>query len=326
MRKKILKAIERAGKEGILQRALSAVYGFSKSTVSTVLQELESQRIVVRKRVAGKSYRIWSVRYSPFPVEGHLRVGIIRAIEYPSVLLAAENCREVNIHVLLYNNAFSLTKDLAEGYLDAGCSPLITQTLFSLVYRSIRINAGCGFNGGGLVMRKTSPRVFGSSELSTMEYNLHRYMEERGMMGEIKYYSSPLQMMDSLESGDVDAIAIWEPYLTKLSKRYKTIRFEEIFGDYPCCTLASNVRMEKSKEYMTFLERYKEAFEEIDTRMEELVHMESKLFGMPQREIRDAFHGFKYSWKLSIDMVRHTLEKFGIKLSGDMEPRVFKLL
>ena len=326
MRKKILKVVEKAGKEGILQGALTSVYGFSKSTVSTVLQEMEIQGIVVRKRVAGKSYRIWNVRHSPFPVEGHLRVGIIRAIEYPSVLLAAKNCEDVRIHVLLYNNAFSLTKDLAEGHLDAGCSPLITQTLFSLVYRSIRINAGCGFNGGGLIMRISEPKKFGSSELSTMEYNLHRYMEEKGVSGEIKYFSSPVKMMESLKNGEVDAIAIWEPYLTKLSGKYKSMRFEDIFGDYPCCTLASNFRIEGSREYEKFLKIYKEAFEEIEDRKEELIQIESKLFSIPKQDIREAFHGFKYSWELPITLVRHTLEKFGIKLSSDMETRVFKLM
>ncbi len=325
MKEEILEVIKRAGKSGILQGELSGVYGFSKSTVSMALKDLLNRGLVVRRKVAGKSYRLWSIENSPYPQKGHLRIGILKAIEYPAILLVYRDCKKVKIHLKLYNNAFNLTKDLAEGYLDVGCSPLITQTLFALVYRTLRINAGCGYNGGGLIIRKKGD-IFGSSELSTMEYNLYRYMERKGIHGVVRHFSSPERMIRALEKDEVHAIAIWEPYLTRLSKKYKMLRFEELFGDYPCCTLASNIAVENTEEFASFLRYYRKAFHMIEERKEELIKLESKLFKISQRDIREAFYGFKYSFELSIELARETLQSFGLKLSEDSERKIFNLL
>lgn len=325
MKERILREIRKAGKNGILQGELTKLYSFSKSTVSTVLKTLEEEGEIVRVHVAGKSRRIWGVENSPFPVKGHLRIGILKAIEYPAVLLAYLDCREIKVHLRLYNSAFSLTRDLAEGYLDAGCSPLITQTLFALVYRTIRINAGCGYNGGGIVFGKPG-EVFGSSELSSMEYNLHRYMDFKGMRGVIRHFPSPQRMIKALERGEINAIAIWEPYLTKLAEKYRIVRFEEMFGEYPCCTLASNTRMENVEEYKTFLRRYIDAFAEIESRKDELISLESQLFKIPKRDIARAFHGFRYDYRLPRELALSTLENFGLRLGRELEERVFNLI
>jgi len=325
MKERILREIRKAGKNGILQGELTKLYNFSKSTVSTVLKKLEEEGEIVRVHVAGKSSRIWSVENSPFPVKGHLRIGILKAIEYPAVLLAYLDCREIKVHLRLYNSAFSLTKDLAEGYLDVGCSPLITQTLFALVYRTIRINAGCGYNGGGIVFGKPG-EVFGSSELSSMEYNLHRYMDFKRMRGVVRHFPSPQRMIKALERGEVNAIAIWEPYLTKLAEKYRIVRFDEIFGEYPCCTLASSTRMENAEEYRIFLHRYIDAFAEIENRKNELISLESQLFKIPKRDIVRAFYGFRYDYRLPRDLALSTLENFGLRLGRELEERVFNLI
>ncbi len=325
MKEKILQVVEKSGKSGVLQCDLTRIYGFSKSTVSTVLKELEASGEIVRRRVAGKSYRIWGIMNSPFSVKGVLRVGILKAIEYPSILLTRETCKNIRIHIKIYNSAFSLTKDLAEGYLDAGCSPLITQTLFALVYRTIRINAGCGYNGGGIIFRRNA-KIFGSSELSTMEYNLRRYMERENIEGEIRYFSSPQKMMRALSTGDVDAIAIWEPYLTKLSKKYRSMRFEDVFGDYPCCTLASNKRVGDTNEFRVFMDCYKSSFGEIENRREELIEMEARMFQLPKRDVREAFNGFKYSYKLSLEDALSLLQEFGLHLGNEITKEIFHLL
>jgi len=75
-------------------------------------------------------------------------------------------------------------------------------------------------------------------------------------------------MMRALSTGDVDAIAIWEPYLTKLSRKYRSMRFEDVFGDYPCCTLASNKRVGDTNEFRVFMDCYKSSFGEIESRRE----------------------------------------------------------
>ncbi|NPA75557.1 MAG: transcriptional regulator [Euryarchaeota archaeon] len=323
MRDTILKILKKAGRRGILQESFTREHGISKSTVSTVLSALEEESLVVRKRVAGRSYMVWHVDFAPGPVRGMVRVGILKAIEYPGVLLAASDMKNVKLKV--YTNAFKLTRDLAEGYIDVGCSPLITQTLFALVHRSIHINGGCGFNGGGVVFRKGKPERFGSTELSTMEFSLRRFMELRGMDGEILYFSRVEEMKRAIEAGTVDAVAIWEPYLTELSEKYSVVRFEEVFGEYPCCTIASSVKSERRKEHREFLEAYRRAVDSIDSRVDEVIALESKLLRLSRRAIRRAFHGYKYSWHLDRELAMKTLEDYGIKLTEESVSKVFNL-
>ena len=326
MQEKIIRILLNAGKNGILQEEFTKKYGISKSTVSTILSKLEDKRKIVRERIAGKSYRVWHVKYAPFPIRGVLRVGIGRATEYPAVLLAYKDLNYPKIELKIYKNAFTLTKELAEGYLDVGCSPLITQVLFGLVYRSIRIRGGCGFRGGGIALRVANPRVFGSSELSTMEFSLRSYIEKKGIKAKIRYFPSPEKMVKALENGDVEAIAIWEPFLSELSQNYKIIRFEEIFGRYPCCTLASNIQAKNSKELKEFLKAYKIAAEQIEERRKEAISLQAKFLKIKKERIEKAFDGFDYNWKLDMNVASRFLEDFGIKLTNASKARIFNLL
>jgi predicted transcriptional regulator len=324
MRDKILKILEEQGRNGILQEEFTRNFHISKSTVSTVLSTLEKEGKVVRKRVAGRSHMVWLTRYAPGPVNGLLRIGILNAIEYPGAILAAREIRGSQIYV--YPDAFSLTRDLAEGYLDVSCSPLITQVLFALTQRSIKINAGCGYNGGGIVIRKRNPVIFGSTELSTMEFSLRRYMEHTGIKGAIRYFQNADSLLSALKRGMVDAIGIWEPYLTELESQMHTVRFSALFGDYPCCTLASNINSMERDIHKNFLERYRDAVEHLPERREEAIAAESEILNMDEDRIRKAFHGFKYSWKLDIDEAVKVLEYYGLKLTEESLARVFSLL
>jgi len=315
-----------AGKNGVLQEELTKKYGISKSTVSTIISKFEKERKIVRKRVAGRSYRVWHIKYSPFPIKGVLRVGIGRAIEYPAVLLAYKDLNYPEIKLKIYKSAFALTKDLAEGYLDVGCSPLITQVIFALVYRNIKIRAGCGFRGGGIVLRVQNPKIFGSSELSTMEFSLRSYIEKKNIEAQIRYFSSPDKMIKALKNGDVEAIAIWEPFLTELSRNYSVMRFEELFGRYPCCTLAYNVQVEGSKELKEFIDAYRNAAEHLEERKKEAISLQSKFLRFKRERIEKAFNGFDYDWKLDMDVASKYLEDFGIKLTNASKARIFNLL
>ncbi|NJE77499.1 hypothetical protein E3E37_11305, partial [Thermococcus sp. ES12] len=130
-----------------------------------------------------KAYRIWIIDEAPFPVKGTLRLGLLRAVEYPHALLTAHDLKEkYNVRVLIYDSALELTNALAIGKVDLACSPLITQILYALLMKSIKIVSGCGFAGSGLVMRGElkEGRTIASSELSTMETMLKQFLERKG--------------------------------------------------------------------------------------------------------------------------------------------------
>jgi len=166
---KILGLLRERKEEGILQSEISRVLGVSKSVVSEVLRRLEERGVIVRERVAGKSYRVWLSEFSPKPVEGLMRVGILRASEYPHILLA---CRDLGARVKVFDSAIDLTRSLSFGSIDIGVSPFVTQTLFALTLRSIKIHCVVAYNGSGLVMKKgvEKCRRFGEDEKQIYRY------------------------------------------------------------------------------------------------------------------------------------------------------------
>uniref|UniRef100_A0A7C2NCY6 Transcriptional regulator n=1 Tax=Archaeoglobus fulgidus TaxID=2234 RepID=A0A7C2NCY6_ARCFL len=230
---KIKHVLERAGEEGILQSEISSLTGLSKSTVSETLSGLEDAKEIVRKKVSGKSYRVWLVKYSPEPVRGVARIGILRASEYPRVVKAS---KKQNSYMRVYESSIEITKDLVHGVIDIAASPFITQAFFGILMKNITIVRKVALNGGGLVFSNSEAEYWGCSEFSTMERNLRKYFDLRGIKGRIRYFRSPENMIRSL--AELRAIAIWEPYFTILEGRKEL--FSEQVGDYLCCTLAVN--------------------------------------------------------------------------------------
>jgi predicted transcriptional regulator len=251
---RIKNLLENVREEGILQSEIPQITGLSKSTVSETLSVLEESGEVIRKKVSGKSYRVWLVKYSPMPVKGVLRIGILRASEYPKVVAAG---RKVNAHIRVYSSSIDLTKDLVHGYVDIAASPLITQAFFGVLMKNIKIVRKVAMNGSGLVFSSGKSEYWGCSEFSTMERNLRKYLEMEGLEGKIRYFRSPESMIKSLP--ELCGIAIWEPYFTMLENRKKS--FDELIGDFLCCTLAVNTSFSSLNEDLLsdFLRRFDRA-------------------------------------------------------------------
>ena len=89
-RDKILSLLKSRGAEGILQGELSSLLKLSRSTVSGSLAELLREGMISRRRIGRKAYRVWLSDYAPFPIRRQIRVAILRAVEYPHVLLTVK--------------------------------------------------------------------------------------------------------------------------------------------------------------------------------------------------------------------------------------------
>ncbi len=232
-RDKIIKLLDEVGPSGILQSEIPKKLGLAKSTVSEIISELENEKVVIRKRIGSKSYRIWLCKHSPEPVDEVLRVGILKASEYPKVVHAA---KKVEAIIKVYDNSLHLTKDLVHGSVDIAASPFVTQAFFGVLMKNIWIVRVVAMNGSGIVF--SEGKWFGCSEFSTMERNLRRYMKMKKINDRVVFFSSPEGMIDSLS--ELKGIAIWEPYITMLSDERKVELFNEVLGDFVCCTLAVN--------------------------------------------------------------------------------------
>ncbi len=320
---KIINLLREKREEGILQSEIPKKLKLSKSTVSEILQRLEDEGVIVRERVAGKSMRVWLSEFAPKPIEGLMRVGILKASEYPHVLLA---CYDVGAVVKVFDNALELTKSLALGTIDVGVSPFVTQTMFALTLRSIRIHCVVAYNGSGILMKRRLEecRTFATSELSAMESNLKLFLERLGFnISELsfKYFSSPESMISCFKGCEFDAIAIWEPYFTMLKDEFEHMEFKEIIGEYPCCSLASNVQFYEAQkdlleDFIGRLKRYAKGFDEV--KASELI---AKKMGFDENIVLKSFENYRFSAELSKDTFRF-LENYGLKLTGEIIKRI----
>ena len=287
---KVKSLLESVKENGILQSEIHEKLKLSKSTVSEILSWLESEREVVRRRVSGKSYRVWLSKYSPEPVEGLLRVGILKASEYPKVVAAAD---KVGAILRVYDSSIDLTKDLVHGHVDMAASPFVTQAFFGVLMKTIKIVRKVAMNGSGIVFSESESKWWGCSEFSTMERNLRRYMEVKNLEGNIRYFKSPESMINSLD--ELRGIAIWEPYFTMIEGRKEP--FNEVLGNFTCCTLAVNLAFSEinpdlMEEFLNEFDRAKAGKKEAE--------MLSELIGFPADIIRKSFESYIFDLEQSL--------------------------
>ena len=258
--------------------------------VSEILSWLEGEREVVRRRASAKSYRGWLSKYSPEPVGGLLRFGILKASEYPKVVAAAD---KVGAILRVYDSSIDLTKDLVHGHVDMAASPFVTQAFFGVLMKTIKIVRKVAMNGSGIVFSESESKWWGCSEFSTMERNLRRYMEIKSLEGNIRYFKSPESMINSLD--ELRGIAIWEPYFTMIEGKKEP--FNEVLGDFICCTLAVNLAFSEinpdlMEEFLNEFDRAKAGKKEAE--------MLSELIGFPADIIRKSFESYIFDLEQSL--------------------------
>jgi predicted transcriptional regulator len=305
--------------EGALQSEIHKELKLSKSRVSEVLSELERNKEVVRESI-GKSYRVWFFKFAPRPIEGVMRIGILKAAEYPHVLMAAERMKNT-IHVEVFKDALELTKSLSMSQVDVAFSPFITQTLFALLLKSIKIHCIAAYNGSGIILKGEIGETFATSELSAMESNLKLFLEKSGIDPSklsFRYFECPERMIESFSKCEVNALAIWEPYFTMLKKERRHIEFKEVIGDFPCCSMASNIKFyEGSKEILKeFMGNLKNCVEEIDRRKEYAARLLAKKMGFDEKLVLRSFDSYKFSASFKEGDLEF-LDNYGLKLTKE---------
>jgi len=303
---KILKLLEDVKYEGILQSEIVKKLKASKSRVSEILKILENHGVIVRNIEAGKSYRVWLTRY--YPHGDRLRVGILKSTEY-SVLISA-----VDADFIVYENAIDLTRDLIMNRVDLAASPLITQVLFGIMMKNIRIFDVVAENGSGIVFGE-GKGSFGTSEMSAMEINLKAVRDEIPIK-QVEYYSSPEKMIEDLSR--LEGIAIWEPYISMIEK--EKVYFKEIIGDTPCCTIAVNEIAIKKKEEMIneLLDKLRKC--RIDFKKV------SNVLGFNEKLTKNSIKNYNFNPDYSLDEIIRYLKRGGIDLSRESLVKLFENL
>ncbi len=305
---RVLAELRKSKERGLLQSELVRKVGASKSTVSEVLSELEKKGVIVREQEGGKSLRVWLTELYPKPIKGKLKLGILKSSEYACLLSGFSGI------VKVYNNAMDLTRDLVLGRVDLAASPFVTQVMFGVMMKNIRIVRGVAYNGSGVVFGDEKNGIFGSSELSAMEIMLRLVKDEIGLK-KFRYFSSPEEMISSLNS--LNGVGIWEPYFSSLNR--DKVFFKDIIGDHPCCTLAVNVEsFEENKDLIKdFLAEYDKAKPDPEKLAE--------ICGFSKEEVEKSLKSYTFVKEVREDELLDFLKLAKIEISRESLEPLFEL-
>lgn len=289
----IRKLLEERG--SLLQSDIPKLSGISKSRTSEILRKLEREGYIKREKVIGKNVKVSLLNRKV------LKIGIIRAAEYPFVVPFMERLRSEGYIPLLevFENGVEATKALALGKVDLAFSPLITQLVFSSM-SDIEI-IGAGAKGGGALVGEQGELV-GTTVLSSMDLWVHM----SSTRSKVTPFDSAESLVKSLKLREVDRIAIWEPYVTRL--RMEGYKVEE-FDHLHCCTLAS--RLEEGEKFKRI---YQDAFQLFLAHKERWGEIYAGLIGEDPKVLLSSLANYEFDWRLDEGYVKKVVTNLGFTL------------
>ena len=318
---RILDLLRKVKWNGILQSEISRILDLSKSTVSEILSDFEARKAVVRKKISARSYRVWLSEYLPAPAPGILRLGILKSSEYAYLVKAAF---ENGVLVTVFNDPIDLTRALSQGRVDLAASPLLTQLMMGVLMKNFRIVRIVAKNGSGVVFSNSKNGIFGTTEMSTMDRNLRKFLSAREFR--IHYFNSPESMIKSLKEGEIEGLAIWEPYLTILEEEgFEVRRFDETIGEFICCSVALNKESLRlnANEMVDFLRVYDEGCGgELKGKEINLI---ARKIGFDRELFEKSMASYIFCPKICGDEIEDYLKDSGINLSRESLEAIINL-
>ncbi|MET1128219.1 MAG: MarR family transcriptional regulator [Thermoproteota archaeon] len=288
---------------GISVSEASRKLGVSKSTVSTLSKLLEGRGLVrrVRRGPLVLLYPVESRTGMAPSTSRRIRLGIIRAAEYPFTAAFAKVLRDqgIALDVVVYDNGLDATFDLVVGSLDLALTPLATQALFYGLTSRLKIIGG-GASGGAYVLENPEARrqYVATTRASTMELCVN----VSGVAGEasvIVYGSSGEEIVEALATGRARYAAVWEPYASQALRHGARIAVScSELGISHCCTLAA--RADLDWELRARVSRaYARAIEEFLRRPRDWLPWYSAVVGLPVELVERSLAS--YSFRSTVD-------------------------
>lgn len=201
----ILDALEEEGPTTL--SALAFRLGMAKSSVSRKVRALRELGLVKVKRVGGVAlvFRLEG-RQPP----GAIRVGLLRASEYPYVVEFAKRLKEryARVELSVYDEAFRLGVDLASNKVQLAFAPVPTLLLAHRI-SSGRVGIVGGGSGGGAYVIGGGE---GAGHATTMASSMELCAEMRRLEGPRTYKRSGREILEAVKSGEAGRGVVWEPY------------------------------------------------------------------------------------------------------------------
>jgi len=229
---------------------LSRVVGKSRSWVwkkvnrlrRLGLVQVEKRGGVLRTIPTNASYR------------GLLRLGILRASEYPYILHFKRALKSIagSVDVLVYDEAFKLALDLARGKVHLAMAPLPSLLAVHRISGGGVVVVGGGSRGGaGVALSRRAERI--ESVATTMASSMELCLEYTRVKGRRIYMRGGYEILEAVLQGRVDAGALWQPYLDIAEGRGLGV----LDCNIPfCCLLGANASLaELAGKIRTLLEQ-----------------------------------------------------------------------
>jgi len=359
-KKEILDLLTAVGEKGIFQAKIPEKLILSTTYVSMLLKELEKEGRIIKRKEIGKAYRVWLSNKAPqeesvrerdtktrlYPVY----LGYVPAAEYSALFFAEKivfKKYNIDLKLIQFQNVEEATLAMGRGVLDLCVTPVITQIAVALRTGSLKIIAGAGREGSAIVIRKDlfckdicdiddlEGKRVGSSKLSAMEMNLRMILEDNGIDSyeacRIIFYESPDLMYHALKDGIIDAVSIWEPYITKLELENlgKTLLwYSEPFPELLCCTLAANSNFLERNAWLIdkFMKGYTEAYEQIAKNRDMGIKYVANKLKINEGLVRKGYDHFIRSPFISEKDIIAVVRRYRLRLVDESEIRKILLL
>jgi len=204
----VLRAVLERGPASVAEVARAA--GVSRSWAWKVLRRLEAMGAVKLEGSGGV------VKASPGAAsyKALLRVGVLRAAEYPYVLHFAKSLKDLShrVEIVVRDEALSLALELAFGRVHVAFAPAVTLLAVHRLVGGVYV-VGSGSRGGaGLAFsRERAEGPVATTRASTMEL----CVERAGLAGRRLYAKSGREILEAVLSGRASAGALWQPYLSE---------------------------------------------------------------------------------------------------------------
>lgn len=323
LRHRLLELI--AAEPGLSVSEIAARLGASKSTVSVLVRRLEHEGLLHRVR-RGPLVLVYPARATRSRDEEdagrgpaqRLRLGIVRAAEYPFIAHLAKMLRQrgVELKVVVYDNGLDASFDLVSGRLDLALTPLPTQVLFYALTGRLRIIGG-GAYGGAYVLESRAARSYAAytTRASTMELCLN--VSSVGDHAEAVVYASTGQRIaEALLRGSARYAALWEPYASQALSRggVKVVTACSDLGVENCCTLAANPQRLDTEQRSLVARLYREALAEYQRRPSAMLEWYSSLTGIPVDTLRRVLSSYRIAHEVDPATAEKMLERAGMKI------------
>ncbi len=273
---------------------LSRMLGASKSWTWKLLKRLSEEGVVRVERRGG----VLVAAATPLSYREVMRVGILRASEYPYIVpfLDRLSHRYRKVEVVVYDEAFKLSYDIALGKIHLGMAPAISHIVTHRLTGGLVKIVGGGSGGGmGIIDSGT-----GDEHVTTMTSSMELCAEVRALPGPRVYARSGDEILRLVARGTVRYGVVWQPYLE--IARAQGLRVEPCNLPF-CCLLWANTSLDAEFDYIK--KAFSDSVSEARNRLDDpgLIEKYSRIIGLQPGIVRVTVKSYTFHEEPPVDEV-----------------------